>query len=394
MFELLYDIDNLYNAFLQVKEASVWKEETQLYEMYLVPNLNRLSNAIKNQTYVPTQPRIFFMNERGKPRCIESRTVDDRIVQCVVHTQIIMPAIKNKLIYDNAASIENRGTDFFRRRLEYHLSDFAAHHGTNGYILLIDFKKFFDNIWHSVFIEMLRPLIPDKLVMSFIEMLVYSNRIDVSYMSDEEYANCMYVPFNNLEYRMAVAQGLIKCTGEKFMYKGMGLGSQISQDAGIFVPHRIDNYIKIVCGIKPYARYMDDSYIIHESKEFLWDLLGRIKEMTMSLGIFINEKKTQVVNLKHEFTILQTRYKLYPNGSIAVMPNNDTFIRESHKLLKQAELLNIPSSKMTYDMIDNSYRSWKGAVLHNTDGRYVEPLIRTDKLYDKLFIDPFITGGY
>lgn len=82
------------------------------------------------------------------------------------------------------------------------------------------------------------------------------------------------------------------------------------------------------------------------------------------------------------------------NGSIAVMPNNDTFIRESHKLIKQADLLADSSSKITYDMIDTSFKSWKGAVLHNTDGRYVEPLVRTDNLYNNLFINPFTIGGY
>ena len=393
MFELLCDIDNLYESFLKIKQESVWKEETQRYEMYLVPNLMKLRDSIVNGTYVPTPPRGFFMSERGKPRYIESRTVNDRIVQHAVHEYIIMPAIRPLLIYDNAASIDHRGTDFFRQRLEYHLTQFASIHGNDGYILLIDFKKFFDNIWFSIFIDMLRPIIHDERALSFIEMIVYSNKIDVSYMTDEEYANCMCIPFNNIEYRLAVDAGIIKCTGEKFMYKGMGLGSQISQDAGIFVPHKIDNYIKIVCGIKGYGRYMDDSYVIHESKEYLQKLLKDIIILAKQYGIFINEKKTQIVNLKHEFTILQTKYKLFPNKSIVIMPNNNTFVRESRKLNKQAKSINDPNINLTYEDIANQYDSWKGNILFNTDGRYVEPLTRMDERYNKLFIDPFIQGG-
>ena len=240
---------------------------------------------------------------------------------------------------------------------------------------------------------MLRPIIHDERALSFIEMIVYSNKIDVSYMTDEEYANCMCIPFNNIEYRLAVDAGIIKCTGEKFMYKGMGLGSQISQDAGIFVPHKIDNYIKIVCGIKGYGRYMDDSYVIHESKEYLQKLLKDIIILAKQYGIFINEKKTQIVNLKHEFTILQTKYKLFPNKSIVIMPNNNTFVRESRKLNKQAKSINDPNINLTYEDIANQYDSWKGNILFNTDGRYVEPLTRMDERYNKLFIDPFIQGG-
>ena len=387
MYELLCDIDNLYESFIKIRAASMWKEETQRYELYLVPNLMNLRDRLANFTYTPTQPRGFFINERGKPRYIESRNVDDRIVQNIAHEQIILPAILPKLIYDNAASLDNRGTSFFRHRLEYHLTDFSCHYGNEGFALVGDLRKFFDNIWHSVFIDMLTPLIPDERVMDLIKILVYSNKIDVSYMSDEEYANCMYVPFDNLSYRLAVKDGIIKCTGEKFMYKGMGLGSQISQDAGIFVPHVIDNYIKIVCGIPWYGRYMDDFYILHQSKDYLKNLLNNITQIAFSVGLFINEDKTHIINLKHEFSILQTRYQVFPNHSIAIMPNNDTFIRETIKLKKQRKILVEGNTALTYDEVEQSYKAWLGNILKNTDGNYVDPLKRMNDRYNCLFHD-------
>ena len=58
-------------------------------------------------------------------------------------------------------------------------------------------------------------------------------------------------------------------TGERMMKKHLNIGDQVAQTAGIAYPIPIDNYIKIVKGMKFYARYMDDSYIIHESKEYL-----------------------------------------------------------------------------------------------------------------------------
>jgi hypothetical protein len=394
LYEDITNIDNLYEAFRQVQSVSAWKEETQRYDMNLVPNLIALKKSLDNQTYKPSGARGFIIHERGKPRYIESRTINDRIVQRVVHDYEIMPVIRPLLIYDNASSLDHRGTTFFRNRLEYHLSDFAAHHGTNGYILIIDFKKFFDNIWHSIFLEMLNPLIIDKTSMKLIELLVLENAIDVSFMTDEEYTNCMNTPFNSIEYRQKVASGQIKCTGEKFMYKSMGIGSQISQDAGVFVPHRIDNFIKIVCGIRGYARYMDDSYVIHPDKAYLQWLVGQLKILCTQYGIFLNEKKTQIVSLKHEFTILQTRYKLHDNASITIIPSNGTFIRESRKLKKQSALLADPNSNITYENISEGYKSWKGGVITNCDGRIVEPLGRMDDRYNKLFIDPFIGGNY
>lgn len=385
MIEVLYDLDILYEGFLNVKSTSGWKEKTQRYEMYLLPNLIDLRDSIKNGTYRPSPPQGFFISERGKPRFIESRTVNDNIVQYVVHQYMILPAIRPKIIYDNAASLENRGTSFFRHRLEYHLTTHAKTYGNDGYVLLVDFKKFFDNIQYKIFMDMLRPLISDEQALSFIEMLVYENKIDVSYMSDEEYANCMYIPFDNYAYRLAIKNEEIICTGEKYMYKGMGLGSQISQDAGIFVPHPIDNYIKIVKGVKGYGRFMDDSYTIHHSKKFLKELLYDITDIALENGIFINERKTQIVSLKHEFTILKLRYKVYPNASISIIPKKDSFVRELKKFKQEYILLDTPDSNITFKDVIDQYSSWKGNILFNNDNHYIHELDFMDEQFQIIF---------
>ncbi len=76
------------------------------------------------------------------------------------------------------------------------------------------------------------------------------------------------------------------------MDKSVGIGSEISQISGLLYPSRIDNYCKIVKGLKYYGRYMDDTYVIHESKEYLKQLLREITEICNEYGIFINNKKT------------------------------------------------------------------------------------------------------
>lgn len=63
------------------------------------------------------------------------------------------------------------------------------------------------------------------------------------------------------------------------MHKSLGIGSQISQISGIYYPSKMDNYCKIVKGIKFYGRYMDDTYIIGNSKEELKSLLDDIDKI-------------------------------------------------------------------------------------------------------------------
>lgn len=46
-----------------------------------------------------------------------------------------------------------------------------------------------------------------------------------------------------------------------------------------------------------YGAYMDDSYAIHESKEFLQDLLSEIIEIAKGIGITVNVRKTRICKL-------------------------------------------------------------------------------------------------
>lgn len=307
MIEKLYDLENLYESFLDVKAGSGWKERTQRYEEDLMMNLVGLVKRLREGTYRPSPPHTFLINERGKTRLIESYCIEDRIVQGCFVKKILMPICLPKLIYDNSASVKKRGTDHFRRRLEYHLKSYEKKHGNDGYILLGDFTKFFDNIWHESFTNAMRAFGADEEVLSFLQTFLDTHCVDVSYMTDEQYGRCMLEPFNAIEYEK-IDKSLK--TGRRWMKKSVGIGSQIAQVAGVVTPYRMDNYIKIVKGIKYYGRYMDDFYVVDPSKEYLRELLEEVDDISKELGLILNRKKTQIVSLKHEFTILKTGYRL------------------------------------------------------------------------------------
>lgn len=385
IYEILaqvFTLDIMNEQFLKVAQSSRWKEETQRYNNNRIPRLMELKDAILSGKYRPSPTRGFITVERGKARYIANDVIDDKIVNGVIHSQVLLPAIKPKLIYDNSASLPDRGPDHFRNRLKLHLREFARVYSNDGYILLIDFKKYFDNIQHEKLIRMWADLIKIPELVHFITMLINHNVVDVSYMTDEEYANCMNVPFNSLEYHLMKDSRLIQCNGRKYMHKSMNLGSVISQDAGIYYPHRIDNYIKIVQSIRGYGRYMDDSYVIHQDKDYLWWLLDQIRMMCAEYGIFINENKTHIVNLKHEFSILKTRYKLFPNGNILSMPNNDSFKREKHTLDKFHDLYEDNIIDLEYIM--KSYASWRGAAIKR-NGDNPNTTLYSDMYFQKLF---------
>ena len=246
----------------------------------------------------------------------------------------------------------------------------------------------------------------DKLTeeeLNFLTMILKEQEVDVSYMTDNEYAHCMDTTFNALEYNAHN----YKKIGQKMMRKSVGIGNEISQIIGLYYLSTIDNYIKIVKGFKYYARYMDDSYVIHEDKEVLKQLLVDLKKKYSELGLQINEKKTQIRKLNKPIVFLKVVHILTPTGKIIKHKYKDTFKRERVKLKKFA--IKLDNKELPYKMIETQYRSWRGTITrkkniidektgHKKRSKKLiyhnqRQLKRMDDLYNELFIIPFIRGG-
>lgn len=385
--ESVYDANALLDAFRQAKKGTAWKESVQRYEMNLLRNINHTQKELTNGTYEQKDFYEFSLSERGKTRHIKSMHISDRVVQRSVCDNVLIPELQRYLIYDNGASMEGKGIHFARKRLSTHLHRYYRKHKSNeGYILLIDFSKFFDNINHEPLIEAMRNKIGDTETMSFVEKLIDTFKIDVSYMTDEEYKESLNTLYNALEYAKIDEEEL---TGQKFMKKSVGIGSQISQISGVFYPTRIDNYCKIVKGMKYYGRYMDDIYIIHEDKEYLKQLLKEIEQICDELGLFINAKKTQIIKLSKGFTFLKIKYSLTDTGKVVQRVSRDSVTRMRRKLKKLR--IKLDQGEIGFEDVRCAYNSWRGSVAHYDS---YTTLKNMDKLFDELFIEPFIEGGY
>lgn len=221
-------------------------------------------------------------------------------------------------------------------------------------------------------------------MIEFLRKIIDAFKIDVSYMSKDEYKYCLDSVYNTLEYAK-IDKSLL--TGEKYMDKSVGIGSQISQISGLLYPSRIDNYCKIVKGLKYYGRYMDDTYVIHEIKEYLKQLLREITEICNEYGILINNKKTQIVKLTKTFTFLKTRYNFTDTGKVIKRINKDSITRERKKLKKFRRMLD--EGSITYKEIQEQYNSWRGNLKYYSAHNVIKNM---DNLFNDLFIKPFIEG--
>ena len=345
----IFDGNALFEAYKRAKKGSDWKPQVQRFEMTYLLELSRIQRELQEMTYEFLPSTQFVLNERGKTRVIRGEQIQDRIVKHTLCDEVLNPAVKNFLIYDNGASLVGKGIAFTRKRLLTHLRRYyAQHHSNDGYILLIDFSKYYDNIRHDILMELMKKYVTDEHSLWLLQKTVDRSKVDVSYMSDDEYENCLDILFNSLLYQ-EIDQRLL--TGEKFMGKHLNIGDQVAQTAGIAYPIPIDNFVKIVKGVKFYGRYMDDSYAIHESKEFLEELLRGIVEIAGSLGITVNLKKTRICKLSDHWRFLQIQYSLTDTGRVIqkINPKRLTAMRRKMKKL---------APKLTEKEFTDFFRSW------------------------------------
>ena len=96
---------------------------------------------------------------------------------------------------------------------------------------------------------------------------------------------------------------------------------------------------------------MDDSYAIHESKEFLQDLLKDIVDIAKNIGVTVNLRKTRICRLSEHWRFLQVQYSLTSTGRIIQKINPKRLTAMRRKMKKIA-------GKLTRTDFTNFYQSW------------------------------------
>lgn len=341
--EEIFTLENLNNAFYQSSKISHWKDNTQRYKSILLIKNIELMEEILNHEYKVSPTTNFTIRERGKVRLIESPSQRDRIVQKVLCNKVLIPYLTKPLIYDNYASLKNRGTSFARKRIDVMLNRFIRQYGSDGYVLQIDIKKYFESIDHETLKAMVHERVNEpKEVMDLIDYV-----IDTS----------------------------------SHTHKGLNLGSEAPQILAIFYLSNLDNYIKSVLRVKYYGRYMDDMILFSNSKEELQATLESIKEKLAEIKLEISEKKTHISKLSQGFTYMQIKYLIVGN-KIIKRPTRAKITRERRRLKKYKRLYE--QGLMNELEIHNCYKSWRNNIIKEC--KYCTRSIRNmDALYNELF---------
>ena len=383
--EMMLDANAVYRALLKSVENSKWKPSSQKAIIDCLDIVFDVLDKLRNRTYQGRIENTFSIHERGRVRVIDSFCVEDRTIRHILCDDILLPKVRNKIIYDNGASIPGRGISHARNRIYAHLRKYYIHQGTNqGYILLGDYSKYYDNIFHNIAKEQLMELVDyDEYLSWLIDKIFEAFDIDVSNLTDAECEELYYGLFNKLEYEYVRSDN-----PEKTLHKSISIGDQLSQVIGIYYPHEIDNYVKIVRGQKYYGRYMDDWYVISDSKEELTDILEEANCRALDLGLHLNLNKTHIAKINKTFKYLQNKYYLNEFGKVIIRINPKRITDMRRRLKKLAK--KVYNDDIPYEDVESMFRSWMGSFYKVMSRDQRHNLI---VLYEELFCVTILVQG-
>lgn len=338
-FETVFSYENLYESYKHCRKGIAWKASVQKYITQAPLNVyntycDLMSSKFKTQGFYE-----FDVFEKGRKRHIQSVAINERVVQRCLCDNALVPAMERTFIYDNGASLKGKGYSFAVNRLTEHLHRHYRKYGQEGYILIFDFSKFFDNVSHELVKRLIKNEITDDRIINLSEHFI-----------------------------------------DSFGTKGLGLGSQISQVLALASANKLDHFVKEVLRIKSYARYSDDGYLIHPSKEYLHKCLKAINDICDSLGIVLNKKKTQIIKLSHGFTWLKIRFFLTETGKVIRKICKKSITRQRRKLKKLRKKLD--EGKIEYADVAQSFQSWRA---HASNFNAYHTIKNMDRLYNQLF---------
>ncbi len=335
--DIVTDYDNLYRAYKKAKSGKKFNSSTAKFSSMALDGINILKEQLENQTYTVAPYNRFEIYE-PKRRLIESCSFKDKVAQRVLCDNILNPKLRNVFIKYNSAGQDEKGTLYASDALENHMESFYKRHGLNGWILKCDIKHFFYEIRHGILKDI------------------------TDYFFQDSYTQWL----NNI---------FIDSSDDP----GSPLGNQIGQVHALMMVHPVDCMITGELGITEYGRYMDDFYLLHQSKEYLKWCLECIKEMLKSLGLELNGK-TQIIPFRKGVRFIGFHHYMTADGKYIRKITGENKRKIKKRLTKWVK--EVKNGKMEKSKMEEKFSSWKN---HALQGNCIKLVHSMDLYVEKLF---------
>lgn len=336
-FEKVADFGNLYQAYLKSKSGKGFSKSSQKFQVAALDGIHQIKRRLETKTY-KVSPYNEFVIYEPKERIIKSGSFVDKIIQHSLCDNVLLPILKKEFIQTNYAGQIGKGTLYGLDCLKAHMYLAYCKYGYDCWIIKADISKFFYNIDHDILKDIVKYFVEDDDVYWLCEKFIDST------------------------------EGL-----------GLPLGNQVSQVFALLYLSGLDHFITGELCVKYYGRYMDDFYLIVESKEYAKWCLNAIYKFVHTLGLDLNGK-TQIIPFKNGIKFCGFHTYVTKDGKVIRKLKNENKRAAKKKFKKMVGL--VKSGRLSKEKFYESYNAWKNHISH---GNCVKLRYEMDRYIEELF---------
>lgn len=246
IFPLIYDFENLFNAYKKAIKCKRYRPDVMEYTDRLEENLIELQNELIWKTYSVGRYNIFYVYE-PKKRMIMSLQFKDRVAQHAIYS-ILNPYFEKQFISDSYACRVGKGTHRAIKKLQNWLRK-TERKQKRFYYLKLDISKYFYRVDHEILMGILQRKIADKDLLHVLSVIINCE--------DTHFGLPLGADVGNVAYDELLGE------------VGLPIGNLTSQMFANLYLNELDQHCKHHLHLKYYIRYMDDIIILHHDKKFL-----------------------------------------------------------------------------------------------------------------------------
>jgi RNA-directed DNA polymerase len=328
----IYDkIISIENLVLSESNARKGKEKSygvRLFDRNKEENLKELHKKLSDNIFKFSEYKTMYIKEYDKVREIKKVPYyPDRIVHHAI-MNVMNGIFISVFTADTYACVKGRGINKCRENVVKALKD---KEGTK-YCLKTDIKKFYPSIDNEILKQLLRRKIKDKKALYLFDSLIDTTA-------------------------------------------GVPIGNYTSQNFANFYLSYFDHYVKETLKVKYYYRYCDDMVFLSDSKEFLHDILNKIKDYlktNLKLEIKDNYQIFPVDSRSIDFV----GFRFYHSHILLRKRIKKNFCRKVAKLNKQENI--------TIKQYKQDIASWLGWCKYSNSRNLLKKIIKKD-YYESIF---------
>lgn len=357
---------NLFPSFLKAQKKKRWKLNTLQFSLKWERNCFQLAESILKRNY-HIKPSLCFISLLPIKREIFAGDFSDRLVHHYIFSQLYDHY--DKLLIEDCYSCRlKKGASYGIKRASSFLRRLSDNYKQETYILKLDISGYFMNINQNILYGINKRFIKEifkdddnqkNTLLYLLRKIIFNQPIK----------NC------KIRGKKSDWQGLPKNKSLFFAKENCGLpiGNLTSQLFGNIYLNDFDHFVKEKLKVKGYGRYVDDMYFIHPDKEFLKQLIPKIKDYL---------KKNLHLELHPKKIYLQEKSKGLPFLGVIIKPNR---IYPNKRIIKNFRLKIdlVLQGKLSNPSFFNSYL---GQLKHYNSYNLRKKIINSPKTKRALYI--------